>query len=59
MILAKFKIGINDAVNGAFLDKAKHAGLHTKEYYAKVQKLLEGCKSKEEVLDMLKKLLIN
>ena len=53
-ILAKFHIDINDAANGVFLDTAKHAGLHTKEYYLKVQNLLETCKSKEDVLNTLK-----
>ena len=33
---------------------AKHAGLHTKEYYNKVQTLLEGCKNKEQVINTLK-----
>lgn len=28
----------------------------TNEYYTKVHKLLEGCKSKKEVFDMLKKI---
>ena len=53
-ILAKFNIDINDVANGVFLDTAKHAGLHTKEYYQKVQSLLEGAQSKEEVLNILK-----
>lgn len=53
-ILAKFNIDINDAVNGVYLDTAKHAGLHTKEYYNKVQTLLEGCKNKEQVINTLK-----
>ena len=53
-ILAKFNISINDAANGVFLDKSKHAGLHTKEYYEKVHGLLKDSNSKEEVLDTLK-----
>ena len=53
-ILAKFDIDINDAANGVFLDKSKHVGLHTKEYYQKVYGLLEDLNSKEEVLETLK-----
>lgn len=53
-ILAKFNIGINDAANGVFLDKSKHAGLHTKEYYKKVHDyLLENSNSKQDILNAL------
>ena len=53
MILAKFKIVINDAANGVFLDTAKHLGLHTKEYYRKVHKALEKATTREAVIDTL------
>lgn len=52
-ILAKFDININDAANGVFLDKSKHVGLHTKEYYEKVHGLLEKATSKDDVLNIL------
>ena len=53
-ILAKFDIDINDAANGVFLDKSKHVGLHTKEYYEKVHALLEKAETKEDALNILK-----
>ena len=53
-ILAKFNISVNDAANGVFLDKSKHVGLHTKEYYQKVHRLLKDLNTKEEVVDILK-----
>ena len=53
-ILAKFGIGINDAVNGVFLDASKHAGLHKKQYYEKVEKLLSEAKTKEDAIKILK-----
>ena len=54
VILAKFGIGINDAINGVFLDVSKHAGLHTKAYYQKVESLLRNAKSKEDAIQILK-----
>ena len=52
-ILAKFNISVNDAVNGVFLDKSKHVGLHTKEYYKKIQMELQNLKTREQVIDKL------
>ena len=52
-ILAKFNISVNDAVNGVFLDKSIHVGLHTKEYYEKIHGLLEKATTKEEVINIL------
>lgn len=51
----------NDAANGVFLstvkgisDAACHPGLHTKDYYEKVNKLLGEAKNKDDALDTLK-----
>ena len=59
-ILEKFGIDINAADNGVFLPTEKgvssaayHPSLHTNEYYRKVNGLLEGATSKEDVLDIL------
>ena len=52
-ILAKFNISVNDAVNGVFLDKSMHVGLHTKEYYKKIQMELQNLKTREQVIDKL------
>ena len=56
-ILYKFGIDINAAENGVFLPIEKgvsnasyHPSLHTSEYYSKVNTLLRGAQSKQEVL---------
>ncbi len=36
-ILKRFKIDVNSADNGVYLDKSVHQGLHTNAYYAKVE----------------------
>ncbi|HGJ66212.1 TPA: hypothetical protein ENS27_12665 [bacterium] len=59
MILAKFGIDINDAVNGVFLDKSFHAKLHTKEYYKMVERLLKEAKTKEEAIKILQQIAEN
>ena len=71
-ILAKFGIGINDAVNGVFLPQnlssanpngaTVHSTLHTKKYYDMVTMMLKTCSSKEDVistLSQIRKLLEN
>jgi len=52
-ILKKFGIGIDDAVNGVFLDKGVHSKLHTDEYYKNINEQLRGAKSKEDVFNIL------
>jgi RHS repeat-associated protein len=52
-VLAKYGIGINDAANGAFLEPAKHARLHTKAYYRHVNEQLIGVQSREEAIEVL------
>lgn len=62
-VLARFKIGLDDAVNGVFLPANKaavnptgaavHSTLHTNKYYAAVNKLLTQAATKDEVLDAL------
>lgn len=51
---------INDASNGVFLPTAKgvsnsayHPSLHTNAYYNKVNDMLKGATSKEDVIDIL------
>ena len=59
-ILDRFGIGINDAVNGVFLPTtpgssgaALHTTLHTNAYYNKVNQLLQGAKSADDVAAIL------
>lgn len=59
-ILQKFGIGINDASNGVFLTTVKnvtssayHPSLHTNAYYNKVNDMLRGIISRNDVLDIL------
>lgn len=59
-ILQKYGIDINDASNGVFLptangvsNSAYHPGLHTNTYYNKVNDMLRGATSKNDVLDIL------
>ena len=59
-ILEKFKVDINNAVNGVFLPTTKdttestyHPSLHTNKYYDKVNNLLNKATSKDDVLDIL------
>ncbi len=60
VILQKFGIGINDASNGVFLPTVKnvansayHPSLHTNAYYNKVNDMLRGATSRNDVLDIL------
>lgn len=60
VILQKYGIDINDAVNGVFLptekgasEAAYHRSLHTNLYYENVQDLMNGVSSKEEVIEVL------
>jgi len=59
-ILQKYGIDINDATNGVFLPTVKdvpnstyHPSLHTNAYYDKVNDMLRGATSKDDVLDIL------
>jgi hypothetical protein len=59
--LTDFKIELNDANNGVFLPSAKnvsnsayHPGLHTDEYYKKVELLLSKSKNRSEAIEILK-----
>lgn len=57
-VLQRFGIGINDAVNGAFLPASRasqnltgaavHAGLHTNAYYQAVNQLLGSATTRAE-----------
>jgi hypothetical protein len=65
-VLKKFGIGINDAENGVFLPanratqviagKTIHSTLHTEEYYDAVNKALKVAETKEQVVDILRRL---
>src|SRR5687767_3672913 len=58
-ILERQGIGINDAINGAFLPRftssinstgaAVHATLHTNRYYSEVNRIVAGASSRQEV----------
>lgn len=62
-VLKKFKIGINDAPNGAFLpcnsrtpctaSGEVHASLHTRAYYKEVNRRLSLARTREEALQIL------
>ena len=62
-ILRKFGIGINDASNGLFLPTVKnvskatyHPSLHTNAYYRKVNNLLGRANTRQEAIDILKRI---
>ena len=52
--LQELGIGINDAANGVFLERAKHQHLHDKQYYEAVNRALAGAKSKAEAEQILR-----
>lgn len=59
-ILDSFEININSASNGVFLptelgvsNAAYHPSLHTSSYYSKVNALLRGATSSQDVKDIL------
>ncbi len=52
-VLDKFRIGINDASNGAFLSKAVHDRIHTNKYYETVNSALRQATTREEALQAL------
>jgi hypothetical protein len=61
LVLQKFDIGINDAINGVFLPTERnvsnsiyHPCLHTREYYDKINEILLGAKNKKEVEEALR-----
>ena len=53
-ILRDFGMGIDDAVNGAFVPVSRHLRLHTNKYHAAVQEALQEAATKEEALSILK-----
>jgi len=63
IVLRRFGIGINEAVNGVFLPANKatqviagktiHASLHTDAYYKAVNDALRGLTTRQEVIDKL------
>jgi len=63
VILEKFKIGIHDAENGAWLpakrdivEGAYHPALHSGEYYRRVERFLSSAKTRDEAIRVLKKI---
>jgi hypothetical protein len=55
-VLRKFGIGINDSANGVFLAGAQHAGVHTAEYYAAVNRALATATSRAQAEQILESL---
>jgi hypothetical protein len=55
-ILEKYNVDINAHVNGAALSEAVHAPLHTYKYMDEVFRVLQGAKSKKDVLAALEEL---
>ncbi len=51
--LQRFGIGINDAANGVFLRGGAHAGVHTGDYYAAVDRALSRASTKSEAEKIL------
>ena len=61
--LTKYKIDINDAVNGVWLpakhgvaEGAYHPALHSQEYYRQVEMFLSQAKNKREAIEALKEI---
>ncbi|MEZ5988360.1 MAG: AHH domain-containing protein, partial [Planctomycetota bacterium] len=64
-LLRKFKIGIDDAVNGVLLPRnaaaaaalgssaVPHAGIHTTEYLTRVNELLSSATNREQAIEIL------
>ncbi len=52
----KFGVTLNAAENGIFLPKHIHDRIHTSAYYARVNEMLEGATSKEDVIRLLKEI---
>lgn len=52
-ILRRFKIDVNSADNGVYLNQSIHQGLHTNAYYAKVELMLRAATTKEEAIAIL------
>jgi hypothetical protein len=62
-VLEKFGIDLDESVNGVWLPNrpdvgpgAYHPSLHNGEYYRRVHRLLRDAATKEEVIDILKKI---
>jgi hypothetical protein len=52
-VLAKFRVGINEAHNGAALSEALHSGMHSTAYIEKVTELLNQARSQAGVIATL------
>jgi RHS repeat-associated protein len=55
-VLVKYKVGINDAVNGVFVKAKTHMAMHTEDYYEVVNETLSAVKSRPQVIRALGKL---
>jgi RHS repeat-associated protein len=52
-VLQRFGIDINESMNGVFLPRNVHEGLHTNVYYDDVNRSLRGVNSRSEASNML------
>lgn len=52
-VLERFGIGVDDAVNGLFLETGRHQRIHTGAYYAEVNSRLSGATSRSDVIEIL------
>lgn len=62
-VLAKYRIDINDAVNGVYLptgsksanpnNMSVHSKIHTNDYYAYVNDMMAGARNRGEAIDVL------
>lgn len=48
-ILQRFGVQLNETANGVFLPAERHARLHTREYYRRVNELLRDARSRQDV----------
>jgi HNH/ENDO VII superfamily nuclease len=55
-VLEKFRIGVNEAHNGAALSEAMHAGMHSADYMTKVTTLLKQARSRRGAIAALNKI---
>lgn len=51
--LQRLGVGINDAANGVFLPGARHASLHTAEYFEAVNRALAGATTRAQAEQIL------
>lgn len=62
-VLVKYRIDINEAVNGIYLPTGSksanpnsmsvHSKIHTKDYYTYVNDLMAGARNRSEAIDVL------